>query len=142
LDLGGRTQDAEQCRAARGTGWIDDLEHDVRYALRTLRQRPGFAAVALATLGLGIGATTAMFSVANAALLRPLPYPRWEDLRTVRTRFTDGKVTSGLVAPLELEQLNDRTLSIVRAAVSVRADAVVLSDDNTPRSIVAHAVSE
>ena len=142
LALGGNVQVTEQCRDARGTRWLDDLAHDVRYALRTLAQRPGFTAVALATLALGIGATTAMFSVANAALLKPLPYPRWEDLRTVRTRFTDGRVTSGLIAPLELGRLNDPSLPIVRAAASVRFDAALLVDDNTPHPIVAHGVSE
>jgi predicted permease len=142
LALGGAAQVTEQCRDARGTRWLDDLAYDVRYALRTLRQRPGFAVVALSTLALGIGATTAMFSVANAALLRPLPYPHWEDLRTVRTRFTDGKVTSGLIAPLELTRLNDPALPIVRAAASVRVDAALFVDDAAPRSIVAHAVSE
>lgn len=74
IALGGPEQVKEACRDARGTIWIEDLIRDVRYALRTLRQRPGFAAVALVTLALGTGATTAMFTLLNAVLLKPFSY--------------------------------------------------------------------
>ena len=75
LALGGPEQVKEECRDARGTRWLEDLAQDLRYAIRTLQQRPGFAAVALLTLALGIGATTVIFTVINGVLLKPLHYP-------------------------------------------------------------------
>jgi predicted permease len=83
LALGGPEQVKEECRDARGTRWLEDLLQDFHYALRTLRQRPGFAAVALLTLALGNGATTVMFTVINGVLLRPLSYPEPDRLATV-----------------------------------------------------------
>src|SRR5690348_18499106 len=83
MALGGAEQVKEECRDARGTRWLEDLLQDFRFALRTLRQRAGFAAVALATLALGIGATTVMFTVINGVLLKPLSYPDPERLVTL-----------------------------------------------------------
>jgi predicted permease len=83
LALGGPEQVKEKCRDARGTRWLEDLVQDARYALRTFRQKPGFAATTLLILGLGIGATTVMFAMVNSVLLRPLSYPESDRLVTV-----------------------------------------------------------
>ena len=73
----------ETTRDMWGARWLTDFFQDFRYAIRTLRQRPGFAVVAIVTLALGIGATTVMFTLINGVLLKPLPYPQSEKLVAV-----------------------------------------------------------
>lgn len=114
IAIGGPEQVKESCRDARGTRWLEDLWQDATYALRTLWKKPGFAAVALLTLSLGIGATTVMFTVINGVLLKPLSYPEPERLVTLHEQtekyggewsfaylnFLDCRHESGSLAPM------------------------------------------
>jgi predicted permease len=118
------------------------LADDVRFALRVLRRTPAFTLAAVLTLALGIAASTAIFSAANAALLKPLPYPHAEDIRTVRTEFTDGNQTTGLVAPVEFFRLQDPKLPLERFAMARADELTLLLADNTPVTIVTANVSE
>ena len=75
LKVGALAQSLEALRDQRGLPWLDDLQRDLRFGLRTLRRNPVFAVVSLLTLSIGIGANTAVFSIVNSVLFEPLPYP-------------------------------------------------------------------
>jgi predicted permease len=118
------------------------LWQDIRFALQAFRRTPVFPLAAILTLAIGIGATTAIFSTVNAALLKPLPYPGARDLYAIRTTLTDGRVTSGLLAPVEIARLNDPSLSIVHAAGAQFNDLTLVPSDGTPLKTSVYAVTE
>ena len=95
---------------------METILQDIRLALRGFRRSPGFPLTAIVTLALGIGATTAIFTTLSAVLLKPLPYSNPENLYSLRTALTDGRVTTGLLSGSEIYRLNDPKLSIERAA--------------------------
>jgi predicted permease len=102
LEFGGLEQIKEDCRNSRGTQWLESLARDLRCSVRQLRKSPGFAVTALLIIGLGIGASTALFTVVHSVLLNPLPYPQssrlvelYEDQGNTAQQYHYIPVTAG-----------------------------------------------
>jgi putative ABC transport system permease protein len=99
VEFGGVERVREECRDVRGVRPLEDLWQDLRYGARSLRKNPGFAAVAVLTLALGIGANTAIFSVVNSVILRPLPFPEPERLLTLWECSAKSEEARVIVSP-------------------------------------------
>jgi putative ABC transport system permease protein len=115
LKAGGAPQAMDALRDQRGLPWLDDLARDASHGLRTLRRTPVFTAVALLTLALGIGANTAIFSILNGVLLRPLDYRKPEQLMYLTTEFPALGLTKNPLSVqeyLEFRQINQSFASV------------------------------
>ncbi len=127
-EFGGIEQVKEECRDTRGTRWIENLYRDVRYALRSLSRTPGFSLLAVAVLTLGIGATTAMFSITRTVLLKPLAYRDPGRLVTILFRVPQFSKTLSTIPVnaqhYELWRDHNRTLEEISM---IRPDAHILS---------------
>ena len=146
LDVGGRERARELVRDARGFRPLDELGRDMRDAVRLLARAPGFAATVVVTLALGIGANTAIFSLVDAVVLRPLPYPEsdrlvsiWENVQAL------GEPAGSLrerivVAPANFADYEARAASF-DAMAAFQPSAVNLTGADRPERLVAEVVS-
>jgi predicted permease len=129
LAFGGLQQVKEECRDTLPARWLDDLLRDLRYTLRTLRLHPSFAAVALCTLALGIGAATVMFTIVNSVLLQPLSFPHPERLVAIDGGTERYGHRQGMSYPDFLDLVNASRSFVMaawsygRATVSAPGDA-------------------
>ena len=108
LEFGGVEQFKEDCRDARGVNRLESLLADLRYGSRSLRKSPGFTAISVLTLALGIGANTAVFSMVNALLLHPYNFRNLDSLvRVWEDRGIDEGIDARYLAPADTEDLRD-----------------------------------
>jgi len=121
---------------ARERLFMDRLLTDLRYSFRTLMKQPGFTLVVVATLALGIGANTAIFSILDAVVLRPLPYERPEELLLITDEHRAYNIAGTPMAPYEVRALRERTQMFDTVGVSAGPfQAPLTSDDGEPEQI-------
>jgi putative ABC transport system permease protein len=109
IELGGVEQLKEKIREVRAGYSLENLFHDVRFGLRMLLKMPGFTVVAIATLGLGIGANTAIFSLVNGVLLRPLPFPDAERIVYFEGKNPEAGITDSNISYLDFTDWSKQT---------------------------------
>jgi predicted permease len=140
IKLGGVTQTTEAQRRSRGFPLLADLWQDLRYGTRMWRKTPGFTLVAVATLALGIGANTAIFSVVNAVLLRPLPYAESERLIVPMGEKNDPRARTVISYPDYLDW-RDQTQTLEHIAVYRQSSMLLRRDETEPAPIYGADVS-
>jgi putative ABC transport system permease protein len=115
-----------------------DLLRDARHSLRMFRQSPGFTVAALAALALGIGANTAIFSIVNAVLLKPVPFPEVNRLVVLGTTGPQGTNNAG--SPAKFQHWREQT-TVVEAVSAYTSNVVNLTNGGFPEQIRAGRVS-
>ena len=140
VDFGGIERFKEQVRDARGTRPVEDLARDLRYALRVLRRNPGFTVATVLTFALGIGASTAIFSVVYGVLLRPLPYAEPGRLVALWEHDVERGRDQNVVSVESFEAWRDRSRSFEGMAALVPAP-VTLAGASGPERVSGAEVS-
>lgn len=134
LELGGLEQVKEECRDVGAARFIETLIQDVRYGLRQLRRSPGFTAVVVIMLALGIGANTAIFSVVYAVLLKPLPYPNSDQLVNVFETNPQKRIASAALTYPEFEEIGGHC-GVFSALAGYQSHALVLTGTGEPADV-------
>ncbi|HVX38579.1 MAG TPA: ABC transporter permease, partial [Gemmatimonadaceae bacterium] len=135
------TIDRQFVREARFMDWLDSLRGDLRYAIRTLRRAPVFTVVAVLTLAIGIGATSAMFSLVNGILLEPLPYPHAEQLVSVRQSYPEKGLNDWPLSQENVAMYRDGASDFASfAAVAMRS--VTLGGEHPERLSILRTTGE
>jgi putative ABC transport system permease protein len=114
---------------------------NLKHAIRVLARQPGFAAVVVLTLALGIGAAVAIFSVVNAVLLRELPYPHADRLVALRTLTPDG-LPGGLIAPRDMPRLYNGHPSLDAAAICFYSEGRIIGTDGSAHNMGRYGVTD
>jgi putative ABC transport system permease protein len=140
LEFGGYEQVKEDCRDARGVRFVETLFQDLRYALRMLRNSPGFTAVAILTLALGVGANTAIFSVVDSVLLRPLPYQNPAGLVMVWENDSQHPNPHNTVSPPDFLDWQSRN-SVFAEMAALFDQHANLTGNGLPQEVVLQDVS-
>jgi hypothetical protein len=131
IELGGLEQVKENIRDVRSGAFLDSAAQDIRFALRTLRRAPAFTAIAILTLALGIGATTAIFSIVNAVLLKPLPIREPNRVVALHDQFFSFDNPRTKVSPLQFREFSQHTEIFRSTAAFKPADLTLTSSDRT-----------
>ncbi|HTU34446.1 MAG TPA: ABC transporter permease [Candidatus Acidoferrum sp.] len=141
IELGGVEQVKEEVRSGRAAAWLDSFVQDVRFAFRMLRKSPGFATIAVLTLALGIGANTAIFSLVNCLVLRPLPIADPSQVAFLTLQWKGSGVGTSFSYPnfREIQQQTSNVFSGLSAVETLQLDG--LSRGATSQTLFASYVT-